>query len=209
MKIDVHCLVHKEIKYFPILKRQMEKEDVNFFVINNGTNLGEGRIKGFTKGNSPYVSFVDYDDLVEPGIFNLIEKVLDSGYDWCYTDEMLIDKDGNYINPGWSSHPFLYHPYLLKFNKIGDNKYCHHILAFRRELITVEMLYILKQLSEYTISYIMGELSKHKNHYHIPCIGYYWRIHGDNAIFKSAAYKELSKVAIEQGLMREGERRII
>ena len=119
--IDVHCLVHKkEEKFFPLLAEQMENEDnVDFHIIPNGDNIGRGRARGFLTGDAEYVSYVDYDDLIEPGIFTKINEVMNDGFPWCYTDEMLIDEEGKDIQPGWSSNPELYNEYMLDFVAVG------------------------------------------------------------------------------------------
>lgn len=194
--IDVHCLVHKEDdKYLPLLVKQMQEEDcVNFFLVENGPNIGFGRAGGFLRGNAPYVSYVDYDDLIVPGIFKKINEVMDDGFPWCYTDEMLIDEEGKEIQPGWSSHPELYSPYLLSFVSVGAHDHVHHILTFRRDILTPKMLYIMDQLAELPEEYLRSELEKY--HYkHIEEVGYYWRQHPDNTIKQYRCHKDMERVA--------------
>lgn len=192
--IDVHCLVHKPSPFFPTLQKQMQAEScVNFFVVDNGPNIGEGRAKGFSLGKSPLVSFVDYDDLIDPGIFDEINWVLGLGYDWCYTDEIIIDAEGNDLSEGWASRPDLYVDDILNLHRISDTDYCHHILAFRRELLTKEMAYIMRQCVELSEVYLKDELRRTSNYCHIDRVGYYWRIHGDNGLLKTFVGAEFSK----------------
>ncbi len=183
-KIDVHCLTYKASPFFPLLKRQMKEENVSFHVIQNGDNIGEGRVRGFLIGDNPYLSFVDDDDLIQPGIFQKVEEVLFQGYDWVYTDEYLIDKDGDWIQPGWSSNPELYSPELLHFMEVTEGVHCHHLLIFKRELLTPYLIFIMLQLKELAESFLMKELGRHPNLYHLKEVGYYWRQHEENT-FKS------------------------
>jgi hypothetical protein len=179
--IDVHCLIHKKSPFTPYLIKQMETEPaVTFHPIINGSNIGLGRAVGFTKGINPYVSFVDYDDMIESGIFTKINEVMEAGADWCYTDEVLIDRDGAILQPGWSSHPHLFSRSILDMVQIGLNEYANHIITLRRELLTPKILFIMKQLKELSEPYLFTELSKYERT-HIKEIGYYWRQHEDNA----------------------------
>jgi hypothetical protein len=152
-------------------------------------------VNGFLTGTSPYVSFVDYDDLIQPGIFKKVVDILERGYDWVYTDQMLIDEFGNPLQPGWSSNPELYRPELLAFMKINDNdEHCHHIVAFKRGLLRLDHLFIMSQLSELTECYLFRELGRHSNFYHLKEIGYYWRQHEDNGFKKFFCYKTITEM---------------
>jgi hypothetical protein len=190
--IDVHCLVHKESFYFDQVRALMEAEkNVCFHIVQNGSNIGLGRAVGFLQGNAPYVSYVDYDDLIVPGIFSKINAVMESKIPWCYTDEMLIDEQGKEIQLGWSSNPELYKHNLLQFVKVG-NEYIHHILTFRRDLLSLRILYIMKQLIELPEEYLRVELAQYE-HTHIKEVGYYWRQHDDNSMKKYECYKDIER----------------
>lgn len=189
--IDVHCLIHNnDEKYFPLLKAQMEKEsNINFYTINNGDNIGLGRVNGFLLGNSSYISYVDYDDLIVPGIFTKINEVMRTGIPWCYTDEILIDQEGKHLQPGWSSNPELFPEYILSFMKV-NKEYIHHILTFRREILTAKVMLIMKQLKELSEEYLRTELEKYAR-IHIREVGYYWRQHSNNTWKKYEAFKNV------------------
>ena len=181
--IDVHCLVHREdTEFFPQLQAQMaEEKDANFHIIPNGTSIGVGRCKGFLTGKSEYVSYVDYDDLIVPGIFSKINDVMSTGIPWCFTDEVLVDKDGNFIQPGWSIAPEIYNPIILEFTRIAEGVHAHHILTFRRDLISIKMIGIMEQLAELAEDYLRTELSKY-NYVHIDEVGYLYRQHEKNSV---------------------------
>jgi len=170
----------------------MESEkDICFHIIPNGTNIGFGRVRGFLVGKSPYVSFVDYDDLIQPEIFFEINQILESGYDWCYTDEMLINEEGEELQPGWSSHPELYSPLLRSFQTFNSKDCCHHIVAFRRNLLRIDNLYIMRQLTELAEAYLYRELGRNNNYYHLQKVGYFWRQHENNGYKQFKAWKDL------------------
>jgi len=195
--IDVHCLVYKiEDKFFPQILSQIEREaDVNFFIVRNGDNIGEGRIKGFLTGSNPYVSFVDYDDLIEPGIFTKINSVMETGVPWCYTDEVLIDEEGKVLQPGWSSNPELYRESVLTYVRLKKGVYPHHILTFRRELLTPRIVYIMRQLKELPEEYLKMELIQY-DFKHIHEVGYYWRQHKDNGMKQYKCYKDGERLGL-------------
>lgn len=189
--IDVHCLIHtSEITpYEEQIVAQMQNEKyANFHVVKNGSNIGLGRVVGFLTGKAPYVSYVDYDDLIEPGIFTKINEVMSSGIPWCYTDEVLIDEDGNFIKPGWSSHPELYSENVLQYVRVKPGVHVHHILTFRRDLITPKMCFIMKQLGELPEEYLRTELAAYDFEY-INEVGYYYRQHSNNTVNKYESYR--------------------
>lgn len=188
--IDVHCLIHKESPYTNLILDQMFHErDITFHLIPNGINIGLGRMTGFMTGTAPYVSYVDYDDLIVTGIFSKINDVMNTGIDWCYTDEMLIDENGNNIQSGWSNHPELYKDNILNFVRLNRHEHVHHIVTFKRELITPKMYYIMSQLNELPEEYLRTELST-RSHKHINEVGYYWRQHPDNSMKKYKCYRD-------------------
>jgi hypothetical protein len=191
--IDVHCLIHKYSPFFHKIHTQMSNEDnVNFHIINNTNLIGNGMCLGFSLGNSDYVSYVDYDDLIEPGIFKEIEDVMDQGYDWCYTDQKLIDENDNILQEGWSSCPELYNESILQFTRYNNIDCFHHILTFKRKLITLDIACMLKEMHELPETYLARELyRKSKNYKHINKIGYYWRQHQDNWYKKTSYYNYL------------------
>lgn len=192
--IDVHCLIHKESEYFNLINEQMLSErDAKFYVLTNGSNIGLGRCRGFLTGTSPYVSYVDYDDLIEPGIFSIINKVMDSGAYWCYTNEALINKDGEILCEGWAKYPENFHPSIIDFVDLGAGVRPHHILTFRRELITPRMIYIMEQLSEHSEEFLRMELSRYPVNF-IDVIGYYWRQHDDSTLQKYRSFRDFMRL---------------
>ena len=189
--IDVHCLAHTDsaTRYEEELITQMRNEKhINFHVLKNGRNIGLGRVCGFLAGDAPYVSYVDYDDLIEPGIFTKICEVMETGVPWCFTDEVLVDEEGKYIKPGWSSNPGLYPQSLLDYVRVRPGVHVHHILTFRRELLTPKVCFIMKQLYELPEEYLRTELAQY-DFVHIEEVGYYWRQHSDNTMPKYESYE--------------------
>lgn len=201
--IDVHCLVYKNTRYFPELLKQIGNErNVNLYIIRNNDNIGKGRLKGFLTGNSPYVSLIDYDDLIQPGIFIEIEALLDRGCDCVYTDEVLIDENGEVLQPGWSSNPERYSPEILEAFDVGGGRYLHHLVAFRRELLRPYMALTLLQLHELAEPYLWKELGRVSEFYHLRQVGYYWRQHKDNGFKKFFCYKFFTNLG---GTLLQGE----
>jgi len=204
--IDIHCLLYKNSPFFLPLEKQMKQEKVNFFTLPGSSNCGASRLKGFLSGTSPYVGYVDHDDLIQPGIFEKIRQILSQGYDWVYTDELLIDERDNPIKPGWSSNPELYPPEVLAFVNVNEVEYCHHIIVFRRDLIRLDMMFILPQLKELAESYLNKELGRSSNHFHLKEVGYFWRQHKDNwyrsldvtKILESHLRKEATNANVER-----------
>jgi hypothetical protein len=117
---------------------------------------------------------------------------METGVNWCYTDEVLVDEQGKYLQPGWSSNPELYKENILGFVRVGD-EYVHHILTFKRSLLSPKLIYIMKQLKELPEEYLRTELAS-GSHVHIKEVGYFWRQHKGNSMKTFESYK-----AIERG----------
>lgn len=181
---DVHCLVHRnaEMQYFPQLVKSLSGErEIDFHVLYGTENVGQGRCKGWLKGKNEWVTFVDYDDMIVPGIFNKVSKIINNDTQIWFTDEVLVDSNSNYIKHGWSSNPSQYPEIVLRSSRIGTNDYPHHLLFFHRDCITKEFIDRISDVywnpENHATQHILDSGGMYKR---IPLVGYCWRIHGKN-----------------------------
>lgn len=149
--------------------------------------------------NGEYTILFDHDDILEKdALFFIAESISDSYPDLIYTDEKLIDKDGNYLahafRPAFSLELLRSHPYII------------HMVAFRtnilekiggfNENITISQDYDL----------ILRAVEQSKCIVHIPKILYRWRTHETSAGHdKKEIVMSTSKVILENHLLRSGE----
>jgi hypothetical protein len=73
-----------------------------YFIDGKEGYIGHGRAESLKVGVNPYVSFVDPDDEVIPGIYNIIKKNLSSCPEVLYHNELIVDStNGTTIHHGW------------------------------------------------------------------------------------------------------------
>lgn len=173
-KIDVHVLQLPSTNqgFWSECQQSLKDEPINLHVVDGiKGHIGKARYNGFIKGNAPYVSCVDPDDLVLEGAFDACLRALKENPDACgvYSDEFIINKTGEILKQGiWSGVPW--NPlYQL------DPKYLHHIYVMRREFVERCYLEILRwpSMPEYILKCM---LTKFGPWVHVNQFGYKWRI---------------------------------
>lgn len=172
--IDVHILKTKKDSddLFEMCLKSLENEPINIF-IENGIigDLGKARDLAFSKGSSEYVSYVDPDDLVVPGIF---EKCLDLMTDDCagvYSNETLIDIDGKIIREGCQ------HNQIWTYEKMkNDPRFVHGITILKRKLVEKykSNIHGFVMHSDSLLKILVSENGKNP-FIHLNEVGYYWR----------------------------------
>lgn len=156
----------------------LASEPINIHLLPPVPNhIGQARAKGFRLGTAPYVSFVDSDDRIIPGIFQKCIDILNtnSKVDVVWTLEEHIDKEGNIIKQVTESEK------KERLNDIKNNwnerssRHIHQIVVSRREAIVpyFPLLEDWPYLAEKAlwISQVHDGLTFHL----IPEAGYQWR----------------------------------
>lgn len=162
------------------------EEPINLHILDGVKgHVGKARHNGFTLGSAPYVSCVDPDDIVLPGAFEACIKVLEKNPHACgaYTDEIIIDKNGEEINPGfWSGIPW--NP-LLQL----EPRYLHHVYVMRREFVEKCYLELIRwpNMSEYILKCF---LTKYGPWIHVNRFGYKWRL------LKESCHNQMSQTSV-------------
>ncbi len=173
-KVDVHIVVSQNEPWFPQCFDSLKNEPVNIFYIDAiPGHTSAARTLGFLNGDSEYVSFVDPDDEVIPGIFSDCIEILekDKSLSGVYTDEILINANGEFLNNGWSMNP----PTLPWLQELHQG--IHHLRVLRRSAVMKCLPLKTKRMPEIIL---MHEIKKCGPLHHLNKIGYKWRIHGSN-----------------------------
>jgi hypothetical protein len=184
--IDVHVLTLPETNtiWFDELLESLRFEPIKLHIIDGiKGNLGLARTKGFQLGDCKYVSYVDHDDLVIPGIFRKVLDCLDNtACSGVYTDEVLMNEFGKVFALGWSidHRPFMSDKRLQICNIGGQ--YMHHLIVLKREYVEKCLPLQSKMLPE---PELLNKMLEFGPLVHLREIGYKWRIHKDNG------YKEI------------------
>lgn len=184
--LDVHVLLldNSNPIYLAECCNSLRFEPVNIWYANGVNNdIGEARSKAFLLGEAKYVSYVDPDDRVIPGSFQKCIDYLEANPSCpaVYTDEKMIDEDGDFIMNGWSydDKPFLekgYNPELLQG--------IHHLLVMRRDILLKCLPLKSKRVPEPVLT---AELRTYGALEHLHFFGYEYRIHGKNTFSSHTA----------------------
>lgn len=172
LMIDVHLISNKNNP------RQWEIDCINSIPSwvtlhkfnQDDRSVGENRFKGFQLGDHEYVSFVDGDDIVYEGAFEICKSYLDShpNVDMVGTLEDAL-KDGVItktkieIQKDWL--------------RGKSHKGFHHLCVFRRSTLNkyLGILLTVKKLNE---KVLLKEMQEDGCEFELlPFIGYRWRIH--------------------------------
>lgn len=172
--VDTHLLYLPDTDK-PLMKECLQSLEGEPIVLHQVEGIpghvGNARAKGFRCGNSPYVSFVDPDDLVVPGAFQACIDTLEANPEACgtYTDEVLIDKNGEPLRKGMlSERPW--NPLQML-----EPHYMHHILVMRREYVEQYLDELSKwpNMPEFILKAL---LTQNGPWVHTDRIGYKWRV---------------------------------
>jgi hypothetical protein len=179
--VDVHIIVGNKEKWLPECLESLEHQPINIhFVDRIEGNVAKAREIGFSKGTCEYVSFVDPDDLVYPGVFIkcLGEIWQNPSCVGVYTNDMLIDEQGQFIGYGWGMNQ-------EPFDEMGFppelTNGIHHLRVFKREAVNKCLPLKHKMIPEPLLN---TEIQNHGRLIHIPVIGYKWRMHKQNTFTK-------------------------
>jgi len=170
--IDVHILTlpGEDKRLFDICLDSLKNEPVNIHICEGIVGCtGTARANAFLKGTAKYVSFVDPDDYIEPGIFDKCLEVLESKNCNVYTTENYVDDGGNFLMVGpQSTHPWSYTSMRRMYVLV------HHLVVYQRVVVEKHLHWIrgVSSLSEYMLNLLC---SLDVPFEHINEVGYYWR----------------------------------
>jgi len=152
--IDVHVLTYSGTRqeWLDQCLRSLEGENCTVHVVQGVEgNVGAGRAHAYTLGEHEFVSYVDSDDYVLPGVMDACFKAL-KRYPAVVTLEQRL----------WGDR--------IALHKEGD----HHLAVYRRELVQP----LLQELPALPFLCDMLMIKKLRPT-QIDYIGYAWRMHRD------------------------------
>lgn len=186
-QIDVHVLsLPFENKKWEeeCLERLKQESNINIHLVPGiFKNIKQSRINGYSTGTSEYVSFVDPDDLIEPGIFTKCQNVLDLNPHLVgvYTRSSIIDEHSNIIQPYMRNYREWRDIYMFQ-----DLFEIHQLVVIRRkysnivnkqiQLLTNEGRHTSDTYHEHLRYTLLGLLAPWKA---LPDLGYHWRKNGN------------------------------
>lgn len=175
--IDVHIIehpLHDRSEARAALLEQLAAEPVNVHIVKgHPRHIGRGRHDGFRQGSAPWCSYVDDDDMIEPGIYrkmlDLVER--DNRLSGVCTRECIVHPDG--------THQIK--EFMRTYYDKRDLYSIHHLPLFRRDAIEHHLpkLLDLPDGSEHSLwAYVLldGGIVQH-----LPEVGYYWKQHEGNS----------------------------
>ena len=92
--IDVHVLTHEGTKpeWLDECLKSLANEPCTVHVLDNtGCTVGQGRAKGYRLGFHPFVTYVDSDDHVFPGVMAAVCDALQTHDSVCTAEVAMLD----------------------------------------------------------------------------------------------------------------------
>lgn len=177
-RVDVHILhmPNENPVWWEICKNSLANEPVNIYnVMGTYGDLRDSRTRGFNEGTAEYVSFVDPDDSIIPGVFEKCIAALDANPGICgvYTLSNII----KWVN-GKDVITSQIHPYRpWKRARSPMLLEIHQLVVMRRELliptINEHYLNIPKMLP--TELWMYWALAQRAPWLALDLVGYNWR----------------------------------
>lgn len=183
--IDCHMLVldthpHESIRYtlttYDNLVNIVLQEPVNLHILPGvwGKFL-ECRLNGLLYGTAQYVSFIDDDDMIIPGIFQQCVQFLDNNehIGGVYTNSIVHNEDGTLRN--------FFKPHMWTVNRhVKISTPIHQLVVIRRDVL-LEGIKILKNIHNFndiihvcTDQVIYTCCAIIKPWYYLDTLGYIW-----------------------------------
>lgn len=198
--IDVHILFIKD-RDCPILMEEaiksLDNEPVNIF-IEEGIlgKIGLARHNAFQKGTSKFVSYVDSDDLVIPGIFDKMLGVYEENAAGVYCNEDIINHDGSFLCRGRN------HSQEWNYKKLKlDIFHMHHMVMYRRDLV-MKYSGVMKTFQtrcEQALNLVLGSKAPF---IHLEETGYLWRQKRTIGIYPDSV-DAVKKIGVVNKMIRE------
>lgn len=170
--MDIHILKMGEpANWITRCKRSLPKDHEIHVCQGIDAQIGKARIRGFSKGTSPFVSFADPDDVYEKSVFGKLEELLNKNpeFSFAYSGETRGDKKE-------------------VFNETYDVEkhfksalHVHGVVVFRRELIEKTSSRIecfMRRFEIYALTLLMLQFGPPIQ---LKLIGRNWSLHEDNA----------------------------
>ena len=190
-RCDVHVIVsenHKE--YHEQCFDSLKEEPINLHVIpGTDGHIGIGRYRGFHSGCAEFMSYVDDDDYIIPGIFEKCYAALDENPDavGVVTKESPL-KEGRIIPPVEISMDV---PWRLFVRRM------HHLVVYRRSMVMpyVEAMKDQAFRSEYLL--LIELLASGRRFALVDEVGYIWRLHKNQVYNKRHPSDEVRNRVME------------
>lgn len=145
-------------------------------------DIRKARLMGFSKGTAPYVSFVDPDDYVYPGIFAKCETALNANIFACgaftLSDIIEIGNDGVENNRGKMRD---FQPWPMR--RIGGLTDIHQLVVMRRNSVlrVFDNHYNRIPPIVHEMTWVYWEMAKEAPWVPLDVVGYAWRRHAKGA----------------------------
>lgn len=126
--IDVHIIVYDEPQWqIDRCMESLKNEPINIHIVQGIEEWppSEGRRKGYAMGTAPYHAYVDPDDYIVPGAFQLLLDAIGDA-DVCYGWEYVLDQQKT-----WRVNKGLHHAFLVKRTLDIDKSISWRIIKHR------------------------------------------------------------------------------
>jgi len=150
-QIDLHVLTLPKDTPFPRIVQQLRREPVNLFICPGVIgHIGQARAMAFQQGSAPWVAWADPDDVIEPGVFEMLLAAATAA-----PEALMV----------------FCHEWAIDITNGHRERICvpHHALIARREVV-MERLEAIRRRPHYC----EGPIHAITPRLEVPEIGYHW-----------------------------------
>lgn len=150
-----------------IIKKYENKIDIKYNKSENKLGISENTNNALKLATGDFISFLDHDDiLVNTAIEDVLEVFSENDYDVLYSDEQIVDEDGNILNRFYKPD--------FSIDLLYSQNYICHFLVIKREIVDLVGSFNSKFDGAQDYDYILRVIEKTKKVGHISKILYSW-----------------------------------
>ena len=186
----------------PVVEEYLSDSRIKYHVLEKNLGIADNTNAAIAMADGGYIALFDHDDLLtEDALYEVAQKIKETGADLVYTDEDKVTADlSERYQPNFKPD--------FNLDLLRANNYICHLLVVKRTLIEK----VGGQDGEFDGAqdheFLFRCVEKAEKIAHIPKVLYHWRVHkastADNPLSKKYAY-DAGKRAVLEHIHRCGE----
>ena len=186
----------------PIIEEYLSGNRIKYCILEKNLGIADNTNAAIAMADGDYIALFDNDDLLtEDALYEVAQKIKDTGADIVYTDEDKVTADlSERYQPNFKPD--------FNLDLLRANNYICHLLVVKRTLIEKVGGQDREFDGAQDHEFLFRCVEKAEKIAHIPKVLYHWRVHkastADNPLSKKYAY-DAGKRAVLEHIHRCGE----
>ncbi len=186
----------------PVVEEYLSDSRIKYHVLEKNLGIADNTNAAIAMADGGYIALFDHDDLLtEDALYEVAQKIKETGADLVYTDEDKVTADlSERYQPNFKPD--------FNLDLLRANNYICHLLVVKRTLIEKVGGQDREFDGAQDHEFLFRCVEKAEKIAHIPKVLYHWRVHkastADNPLSKKYAY-DAGKRAVLEHIHRCGE----